>query len=224
MSPPNVIPEKIQEKMRDFAPKWHPGRFKATLIALPILAILIPLALLAMPYLEWFNDMAVQPKGKAQSYYGLYFPDEHLVERAPVEGTMPMEGVSPYRIDGADAEAAATRAGEELENPLARSREVLELGRKRFETICIVCHGPQAEGNGSIVGKDLFPAPPSLHTDTAKGFPDGRIFHVITRGQNKMPSYADVLDPDERWALVHYVRVLQRAKAKQADGSGEGNR
>ena len=68
-------------------------------------------------------------------------------------------------------------------------------------------------------GKDLHPAPPSLHTDTARKFADGRLFHIITKGQNNemMPRHADVLDPDERWALVHYIRVLQRAKEKQGE-------
>ena len=218
-----MIPAKIQEKMRDFSPKWRPGRFKATLVALPLLAIAIPLLLLSMPYLEWFNDMAVQPKGKAQGYYGLWTPERKIVERPPVAGTVPMEGIAAYRIHADDPEQAAKRAGEELRNPVAVTREVLELGRKRFETLCIVCHGPQAEGDGKVVGKDLFPAPPSLHTSAARAFPDGRIFHVITKGQNKMPSYADLLDPQERWSVVHYVRVLQRAKEK-AESDGEQDR
>lgn len=216
-----MIPAKIQEKMRDFSPKWRPGWFKATLVAMPVLAIAIPLALLAMPYLEWFNDMAVQPKGKAQGRYGLWTGERDIVQRPPVEGTVPMEGYAAYRIDDEDPEKAAKRAGEELTNPVPVSQEVLELGRKWFETLCIVCHGPEAEGNGKIVGPDLFPAPPSLHTATARAFPDGRIFHVITKGQNKMPSYADVLDPQERWSVVHYVRVLQRAMEKAQSGAEE---
>jgi len=217
-----MIPSKVQEKMRDFAPKWRPGRYKATLVALPILAVAIPLLLLSMPYLEWFNDMAVQPKGKAQSMYGLWTGERDIVERPPVEGTMPMEGWPAYRIHDEDPEKAAVRAGEELRNPVERTRAALELGRKRFETFCIVCHGPEAEGNGKVVGKDLFPAPPSLHTDAARGFPDGRIFHVITKGQNKMPSYADVLDPQERWSVVHYVRVLQRAMEDAKKSAEDG--
>jgi len=220
-----MIPAKVQEKIRNLEPKWRPGRFKATLVALPILAIVIPLLLLAMPYLEWFNDMAVQPKGKAQGVYGLYGKGGSVVQRPPVEGTMPMEGYTPYRIDDEDPEKAAQRAGEELVNPLKRTREVLTLGQKRYETFCIVCHGPQAEGYGTVVGKDLHPAPPSLHTDAARKFPDGRIFHILTKGQNNgmMPQQADVLDPEERWAVVHYVRVLQRAKEKQ-DKQGEDGR
>jgi len=89
--------------------------------------------------------------------------------------------------------------------------KTLELGRKLFNQYCITCHGEEGHGDGPIIGPDLFPAPPSLHTDTAKKFKDGRIFHNISRGQNTMPSYADKLTVEERWAVVLYVRALQRA-------------
>ena len=80
------------------------------------------------------------------------------------------------------------------------------------------CHGERAEGNGKIVGPIWFPAPPSLHTPQARAYPDGRIWHVITRGQNTMPSYADILDPIERWQVVHWIRVMQKAK-QMAEGN-----
>ena len=72
-------------------------------------------------------------------------------------------------------------------------------------------HYTSIAGTGPIVGPALFPAPPSLHTKAARDFKDGRIFHVITRGQNTMPSYADKLTVEDRWAVIHFVRALQRA-------------
>ena len=173
--------------------------------------------------------MAVQPRGKAQSQYGWFTADRNAlptVERPPVEGTVPMgDAFQPYRFDpGESAEDAAQKAGEKLENPLEPTMAVLERGEKLFNTFCIVCHGERAEGDGPVVGPDWFPAPPSLLTKGALAYPDGRIYHVITKGQNKMPSYADSLEPDERWAVVLYVRALQRAKemaAEQAAREGE---
>src|SRR5271156_5124571 len=82
-------------------------------------------------------------------------------------------------------------------------------GQHLFNTYCIVCHGTRAEGNGFIIPK--FPQPPSLHSDKVRNWTDGRIFHVITTGQNLMPSYASQITPDERGAIINYVRVLQRA-------------
>jgi mono/diheme cytochrome c family protein len=204
-----MIGRKLEEILRGWTPRWRPLRFRITLAALVVAAIVVPLALLGMPYLEIFNDMAVQPKGKTQGYYGWYAGRSLVVERAPVAGTVAM-GQFPYPIEG-EGEEATKRAEAVLENPLSPTLETLERGKKLFEVFCIVCHGERAEGNGSIVGPNLFPAPPSLHTSQARAFLDGRIYHVITKGQNKMPSYADRLEPEERWSVVHYVRALQRA-------------
>ncbi|HZE19942.1 MAG TPA: cytochrome c, partial [Candidatus Angelobacter sp.] len=56
-----------------------------------------------------------------------------------------------------------------------------------------------------------FPMPPSLLSEKVSGWPDGRIYHVITRGQNLMPSYSSQILPEDRWAVIHYVRALERA-------------
>ena len=55
------------------------------------------------------------------------------------------------------------------------------------------------------------PAPPSLHTDQARGYRDGAIFHILTKGTEKMPGYADKLSTEDRWETIHYLRALQRA-------------
>jgi mono/diheme cytochrome c family protein len=205
-----VIQKKLEDGLRKWEPKWRPGLFKATLIALPILAIAIPLGILAIPYLEILNDMAVQPKGKTQGVYGHQSGQKLTVERPPVAGTIPM-GYVPYEIQGAD-EAARKRAEATLTNPLKRTREVLLRGQELYNTFCIVCHGERGLGDGKITGPPptRFPAPPSLHTKQARAFKDGRIFHNITVGQNKMPGYADEIDVVDRWAIVHFVRALQR--------------
>jgi mono/diheme cytochrome c family protein len=123
----------------------------------------------------------------------------------PPEGTVPVGG-SPYFPYG-ESEEEAMRAGEELVNPIAASPESLERGKEVFDTMCIVCHGPAGEGDGPIIGR--FPNPPSLLAERARSFPDGRIYHVITRGQGIMPSHAVQVRPDDRWKVIHYVRTLQ---------------
>lgn len=123
--------------------------------------------------------------------------------RVPPEGTLSQnQKVYPYAND-------PEAAGKNLKNPLPRDKATLLHGQKFFNTYCIVCHGAKGEGNGSIVPK--FPQPPSLHSDKVRGWSDGRIFHTITMGQNLMPSYASQVKEEDRWAIIHYVRVLQRA-------------
>jgi mono/diheme cytochrome c family protein len=63
-----------------------------------------------------------------------------------------------------------------------------------------------------------FPNPPSLHSDKVRNWQDGNIFHVVMNGQNVMPSYAKQISGDDIWAIIHYIRALQRSQnAKDSD-------
>ena len=204
----------LKRILGDWKPKWYEGRWRVTLVALPILILSLPLLVLAIPYLDILNDMAVQAKGKAQGTYGWFSGNQELVaERPPVEGTIP-QGWVPYHVTEKDEEKAAAAADAALDNPLPRTEANLRRGAAIWDRICETCHGTRAEGNGTVQGPGLFPAPPSLHAQKSLDYGDGRIWHIITRGFGKMPSYANVLTPEERWAVVHYVRALQRAMKK----------
>jgi mono/diheme cytochrome c family protein len=107
------------------------------------------------------------------------------------------------------------RAGEELQNPFAHDNQrALERGRTVFANYCVVCHGGEGAGDGPVAQRG-FPPPPSLQAEHALKMKDGQIFHVLTYGQNNMPSYASQLSSDDRWNAVVYVRSLQ-AKALAA--------
>lgn len=147
------------------------------------------------PNTVYMPDMAYSPALKAQ---------EEGSMRMPVKGTVPRHFSSyAYKSD-------PEGAGRDLKNPLKRTEAVFKRGQAQYNTYCVVCHGPAAEGDGSIIPK--FPRPPSLHSDKVTGWSDGRIFHVITMGQNIMPSYASQISREDRWAIIHYVRALQRSK------------
>jgi mono/diheme cytochrome c family protein len=156
--------------------------------------------------------------------YYVYAPDMHYsvalkaqeegATRSPVEGTVPRD-FRPYSY------VSIEEAKGNL-NPLPRSREVLKSGKSLYNTYCIVCHGNYGEGDGNVVAKKdwprpLYPRPPSLQSDKVRDYKDGQIFHVISMGQNLMPSYAEKLNEEERWAVVHYVRALYRAKHPNAE-------
>lgn len=148
------------------------------------------------PTLEYFPNMVDSPAVKAQE----------KTMRSPVPGTVPVGFEAyPYKVDEGD------KAGVALKNPLSVNKENLENGKNLYNTYCIVCHGPTGKGNGTIVPK--FPMPPTLHSEKVTTWSDGRIFHVITMGQNLMPSYKTQIKPEERWAIILYVRALQRAVA-----------
>jgi mono/diheme cytochrome c family protein len=145
------------------------------------------------PEFTYMPDMAYSPAFKAQEGQ----------MRVPPKGTIPVNH-DPYDF-AADEEGSKT-----ARNPLPRTKAVLERGQAMYNTYCIVCHGAYGEGDGTIVPK--YPRPPSLQTEKIRQYPDGRIFHVITMGQNLMPSYAPQIKAVDRWAIIHYVRAIQRAK------------
>lgn len=123
--------------------------------------------------------------------------------RTPVEGTV-ARGFIPYPYKG------QLNPPKVLSNPFLPTKENIKLGKAKFFTFCSPCHGYFADGDSRLRGQ--FPNPPTLHSKRAIDFSDGMIYHIITNGQNAMPSYASQITRDERWAIVNYIRVLQRAK------------
>ena len=154
----------------------------------------------AQPYYQYAPDMHFSPGLKAQKEGAM---------RMPPEGTIPRD-FRPYSVLNMD------QAKMHL-NPLPRNRENLLQGKTLFNTFCIVCHGKFGEGDGLVASlkdwpRPLFPRPPSLQSEKIRDYKDGQIFHVISMGQNLMPSYAEKLNEEERWQVVHYLRALYRAK------------
>lgn len=153
-----------------------------------------------------YNWMMHQDKIIPQSQTEL-FEDERGM-RTPVEGTV-ARGFIPYPYMGID------EPKEFLSNPLLPTLENLKLGKMKFLTYCSPCHGNFGDGDSRLKGQ--FPNPPSLHSQRIRNFKDGRFYHVMTNGKNIMPSYAAQIDRNERWAIVNYIRVLQKAKNATAD-------
>lgn len=151
------------------------------------------------PPLMVISDMDDQNKVKPQDKSN-FFPDGGSV-RPPVEGTVPRNG-SLYTVESTDEAEAANV------NTVPPTAFVLARGKNRFNTLCAPCHAKDAAGNGLVVQRGFTP-PPSLLRPETKALSDGRLYHVISFGQNIMPSYADKLSPVDRWAVVHYLRTLQ---------------
>ena len=152
-------------------------------------------------YIEPFNWMDEQAKLVPQSSSEIFADGRGM--RLPVEGTV-ARGFIPYPFMG------EANPKEVLSNPYFPTKENLELGQRKFLTYCSPCHGNYGDGDSRLAGQ--FPNPPTLHSDRARNFEDGMIYHIITNGQNVMPSYASQVTREERWAIVNYIRVLQRAK------------
>jgi mono/diheme cytochrome c family protein len=101
-------------------------------------------------------------------------------------------------------------------NPLPIDRQTLDRGRERFDIYCSPCHSIAGDGDG-MVARRGFPHPPSYHTPRLRNAPDAHFYNVITQGYGMMYSYADRVAPNDRWAIVAYIRALQLSQNARID-------
>ena len=132
--------------------------------------------------------------------------------RAPVPGTIARGQLNddPARFTG----KVNGKDVEEFPEPVTRA--LIERGRQRFQIFCTPCHGGLGDGNGIIVRRG-FSKPPSFHDERLRAAPVGHFFSVVTHGYGAMTSYAARIAPDDRWAIIAYVRALQLSQHATVD-------
>ncbi len=106
------------------------------------------------------------------------------------------------------------------EMPVPVTRDLLERGQERYDIFCAVCHGQAGDGQGiimtgtsNVTGRGYGYTPvPSYHIDRLRQVEDGYMYDVIANGVRNMPPYAKQIPVADRWAIVSYVRALQRSQ------------
>lgn len=163
---------------------------------------------------EWaFPGMKHQPKPYSQGS-SKFFADGRA-DRAPVPGTVMAS--APLRDDdrfyaGKNADGSFIRG---FPSGVAVDLKLLERGQDRYAIYCLPCHGANGDGNG-ITKKYGMGATPTYHDERLRQIAEGEIYNTITNGKANMFSYADKLLPADRWAVIAYVRALQRAQTGTA--------
>jgi len=152
-----------------------------------------------------FPDMKKQDKVKFETS-SPFFADGRG-SRRPVLHTVSQE---TYHADLPYSTGISADGTYVAKNPEAIDRELLELGQAKFNVYCAPCHDRTGSGRGVVPAKTTW-IPGNLHDERIVNFVDGEIFHVITRGRRSMPSYRFQIPEKDRWAIVAYVRVLQRS-------------
>jgi mono/diheme cytochrome c family protein len=181
-----------------------------------LLAVVV--ALLALAGCERLaRNMYDQPRYKPMRESTL-FPDGTSA-RAPVPGTVAassgtLAGTSSGRA-GAALEEERSRAENAKTNPYPITIELLRHGRERFDIYCAPCHSPVGDGDG-MVARRGFPHPPSYHIERLRNAPDRHFYDVMTQGYGIMRPYADRVAPEDRWAIVAYIRALQLSQYARA--------
>jgi mono/diheme cytochrome c family protein len=193
---------------------------RALLIVAAVAAVTAPLA--ACVDEQLLDPMAErQPREKA--FRVSNFWEDGLSMRSPPAGTVPRErrtmsptltaGIAGYTGQVAPNGERVVRYAAQI--PLPVTKELLALGRKRYDITCATCHGPVGDGDSIVARQMALRPPPSLlnYADRAPGY----IFEVATHGFGLMASYAAELSVPERWAVVAYIRALQVSQSFPAD-------
>jgi mono/diheme cytochrome c family protein len=147
-------------------------------------------------------DMRNQPR--VESFEKSAFFEDSLSARPAVPNTVARgqlqsnEHLYTGQINGAFARTF----------PFTVTLQVLERGQERYNIFCSPCHGLVGDGRGIITEYGLR-APNSFHTPELREQPPGYYFDLISRGTRVMPSYAARIRPEDRWAIVAYIRALQ---------------
>lgn len=106
------------------------------------------------------------------------------------------------------------------EIPLPITKQLLKRGQERYQIYCTPCHGQLGDGKGMIAQRGFSLKRPvgNYHTDRLRAMPAGHFYDVITNGYGTMYSYASRIEPQDRWAIVSYIRALQLSQhASEAD-------
>jgi mono/diheme cytochrome c family protein len=121
---------------------------------------------------------------------------------------------------GIKAGEIQSQAGKDVVNqfPFPVTKEVLDRGQERYQIFCSECHGLTGYGDGMIVRRG-YRRPPSYHDDRLRNEPVGHFFDVVTNGWGAMPDYAAQIPPEDRWAIIAYVRALQLSQQAPAPGA-----
>ena len=107
----------------------------------------------------------------------------------------------------------APKSADTLKNTLANNYNATTLGKILFEKKCVLCHGSEGKGDG-IGGIALNPRPENLTNPFIQKQTDGAIFWKITNGKSPMASYKVILQDEQRWQLVDYIRQLGKNDLK----------
>ena len=157
------------------------------------------------PPLQAFDDMVDQPKYKSQAD-GAFFADRRTM-RSPTTRAVPWgpHAASPDRTLATDEQAAFAAT----QFPVPVDQKLMVRGQQLFDTFCAMCHGGTGSGDGVTIHYGM--TVPSYHNDQRRALAVGQVYRTISEGKGIMGPYGDRIVPADRWAVVAYVRALQRA-------------
>ena len=164
------------------------------------------------PPIELFPDMDRQPKLRPQDANAFFSSGQS--SQLPVAGTV-ARGTAYEETPVNNGRIPGTTNFVEL-LPVPVTEVLMQRGRERFNINCLPCHGVAGDGKG-ITSKYGMVGAVSFHDERLIKMPDGELFNTITYGKNNMGAYGANVVPADRWAIIAYVRALQRSRLATLD-------
>ncbi len=152
-------------------------------------------------------NMDNQPKYRPQAE-SEFFADGSTM-RMPVPGTVARGDLNENAawFTGKDEKGNFVKS---IPDSVLLTIQMLQRGQERYNIYCSPCHSRTGDGRGIVVTRGFVP-PPTFHSERVRELPDGQIFDVISNGVRNMPSYGYQVPVDDRWAIVGYLRALQKS-------------
>jgi len=172
------------------------------------------------PRIHAIGDMDWQPKYKAQRENPIFA--DGRADRVPDEKTV---AVGELREDDHFYRGKLNDAWARTFPPSLKLDEtMMARGKERFGIYCTPCHGFGGEGDGMVARRaealqqGTWVAPTNVTQEHLRQMPVGELFNSITHGVRNMPAYGSQIVPADRWAIILYLRALQKSRAgKVAD-------
>lgn len=164
------------------------------------------------PRMQLIPDMDKQPKFRPQRPNAIFA--DGRADRRPPEGTVARGAARTddhLHLGRVDGEWAATL-------PMPATEALMRRGQERYGIHCAPCHGLSGNGDGIVARRadrleeGTWTPPASLHDELVRSRPVGHLFNTITNGIRNMPAYGPQISERDRWAIVAYVRALQRSR------------
>lgn len=177
------------------------------------------------PPLWVFPDMDNQPRYKPQAY-NTYFDNQMNDRPKPLNTVIRGQGWDRGEVFSADYEGGRYANTELLTGktangdwvrgfPIELSETIMRTGQEKYAIFCLPCHGYAGDGKGVTSQYGVLAA--NLNLEMYRTMAEGEIYNTVAWGKGTMYGYAEKLSPEERWAVVLYVRALQRSQNATAD-------
>lgn len=143
-------------------------------------------------------------------------PTAAMPQSAQVPEQKPPEQKAPEIT--APAEKPAERATN-LKIPAEDSKRVntvkpdadsIAQGKHMYTSQCAMCHGAAGDGKGDLADDMKLKLYDYRDPEALKGYSDGDLFYILTKGNEKMPGEGERMSDAQKWNLINYIRSFSK--------------